>query len=317
MRTGDSTSSALPLITEAEVAAALDIGRLLDGIEAAHIAFSHGDVAQPVRTAVPLAETNGFMFTMPARWTAAGVKIVTLNPANARRGIPTHFATVIMLHPETGEPLALLEAGTITKLRTAAASGVATRHLVNGRPSKLALLGSGVQAEGHLAIMRHLYDLEEVAVWGPTEENVRRFADTHRCVVASSPRAAADEADIIVVATAATQPVLQGGWIKPGAHVNAVGAPRPDWRELDDDVMRNIVVVDSFASARSESGDIIGSGCEIFAELGQIAASAKVADRTRTTVFKSLGLAVQDVAAGAIVLEHLGIGAKSAAAAGI
>lgn len=297
----------LPYVTEGDVLVALDIVSLVDAIEGALIAFSAGAVAQPVRAAVPLAAPDSFMLTMPARHRIAGVKVVTLAPGNAAAGLPTHHALILAFDATTGAPLAVIEGEAITRFRTAAASAIATRHLCDRPPSRLALIGSGAQAESHHLTLSALFDIEEISVWSPDPHRRAAFAERHGCVAAPSVAAAVDCADVVVTATLAREPVLCGRWLRRGAHVNAVGAPRPDWRELDDEAMANTIIVDSREAAALESGDVRGSGCIIAAELGEVAAGEVAVDVGRTTIFKSLGLAVEDVAAADWILRRLGI----------
>src|SRR5262249_20272358 len=165
----------------------------------------------------------------------------------------------------------------------------------------LAILGSGVQARSHVEALRLVRQFEEIRVWSPKKQNADRFA---REVGASSVSAedAVHGADVIVTVTSSKEPVLKGSWLKPGCHVNAVGACRPDWRELDDDVMRDSVVfVDSRDGAMKESGDVILSGAKIYAELGEVLAGKIPPRANETTVFKSLGMAVEDIAAAMLV----------------
>src|SRR5205807_3084277 len=143
------------------------------------------------------------------------------------------MAMVLLFRPETGEPLAVMDGRLITEMRTAAVSAAATRHLAAPDAHVLALLGSGVQAAAHLEALQLVRPIDEVRVWSRTPEHAKRFAERHGATTMAAEDAVRG-ADIIVTATAALQPVLMGAWLKPGAHVNAVGSPRPDWRELDD-----------------------------------------------------------------------------------
>jgi len=167
----------------------------------------------------------------------------------------------------------------------------------------LAVLGSGVQAHAHVEALAHVADFGEIRVWSRTAEHAQQFA-RQRGATAMGAEAAVRDADVVVVATSSRQPVLRGEWLKPGAHVNAVGANRPDWRELDDDAMSATLFVDSRAAAAQESGDIMLSRAAIYAEIGELFANAVLAPpRSATTIFKSLGLAVEDLAAAKLVLN--------------
>lgn len=182
----------------------------------------------------------------------------------------------------------------ITEMRTAATSAAVSRVLANPDSEILALIGSGVQAAAHLQALSVLYDFDEVRVWSRTEANAKAFAEAHKAT-AMSAKDAVDGADIVVVATNSREPILQGAWLMAGAHVNSVGSPRPDWRELDDAVMANALIVDSREAALTEAGDVILSEAEILAEAGQVFSGEVPIDSKQTTVFKSVGLAVEDL----------------------
>jgi ornithine cyclodeaminase/alanine dehydrogenase-like protein (mu-crystallin family) len=164
----------------------------------------------------------------------------------------------------------------------------------------LAILGSGVQARSHVEALRLVRPLSEIRVWSPTKAHADRFAEEIGGK-SMSPEKAVRDADVVVTVTSSKTPVLRGAWLKPGCHVNAVGACRPDWRELDDEAMRNVVFVDSSQGAMQESGDVILSGAKIYAELGQALAGKVPARADETTIFKSLGMAVEDIAAALLV----------------
>lgn len=297
----------LPFFSDAQIEEMLDLDALVARVEASLVALSGGETDQPVRTVVPLNQAGSMMFVMPACWKIAGLKLVTLAPGNARLNLPTHSSLILAVDADSALPLALLEANYITMMRTAAASVVASKYLAAESGGRLALLGSGVQAEGHLRLLRRAFDIREVAVWSPNSDRREAFAEMHGCDALPTAEAAVEGADIVVTATAARLPILKGAWLKPGAHVNAVGAPRPDWRELDDQAMSGVVVVDSTVAAMQEAGDVIGSGCTIAAEVGQLASRDVSAWRRQLSVFKSLGQAVEDMAAASLVLEAAGM----------
>jgi thiomorpholine-carboxylate dehydrogenase len=225
---------------------------------------------------------------------------VTFYPNNTE--LPTHMAVIALFDPKTGAPLALMDGRYITEMRTAAVSAVATDALASRDARVLTILGAGVQANAHLEVLPHVRHFEEIRVWNHDPEKAQRFADEHG-VKAMELEAAVRDADVIVTATSAREPVLRGEWLKRGAHVNGVGACRPDWRELDDAAMRNVVIVDSYEGAQKESGDVILSGATPFAELGEILSGTKRVEPGVTTVFKSLGMAVEDVAAAQLVYQ--------------
>jgi alanine dehydrogenase len=279
---------------------------LIPTIADALAALSSGKVVQPVRTVVPIAPHHGFFAVMPAYTGALGAKLVTFYPENV--GVHTHHAVIVMLKPETGEPLAVMDGRLITEMRTAAASAVATRLLARKDASVLGILGSGVQAKSHLAALRHVRSFKEVRVWSP--RNAPAFAEQHGVKDVASAADAVRGADVVVVAVSATTPVLRGTWLAPGTHVNAIGATRPNWRELDDDLVTTArVFVDSREAALRESGDVIAARSEL-TEIGAVVAGVAPGRRNdqEITLFKSVGVAVEDVAAAALVLGARGSG---------
>jgi ornithine cyclodeaminase/alanine dehydrogenase-like protein (mu-crystallin family) len=273
---------------------------LIPAMEAALAAFSCGRVIQPVRNLVAIEEGKRYAGVMPAfAEDAMGAKLVSFYPANAGTGVPTHHALIALMRTDTGEPLAVMDGRLITEMRTAAVSAAATKYLAAPDARVLALLGSGVQAHAHLEALARVRSFAEVRVWSRTPEHARHFAAAHGAV-AMAAEAAVRGADVVVTATAALTPILEGAWLKPGAHVNAVGSPRHNWRELDDAAMANALVVDSREAVLKESGDVILSGSTIYAEIGEIFAGRK-APPDGTTVFKSVGIAIEDIAAARLV----------------
>jgi len=287
------------VLSEEDVRSLLRMEELIPAIADALRDLSSGRVEQPMRLVLPVSEHQGFFGVMPAYGGALGAKLVTFCPNN--KGVPTHHAMILLFRPETGEPLVTMDGRLITEMRTAAASAVATDALAREDVSVLAILGSGVQARSHLEALRLVRKFREVRVWSP--RNSREFARQFNISASASAEEAVRGADVIVVATAATTPVLMGEWLSPGAHINAVGATRPNWRELDDEALRKArLYVDSREAAMKESGDIIAAG-HIFAEIGEVIAGLK-SGRTsdeEITLFKSVGVAVEDIAAADLV----------------
>ena len=279
----------------------LRMEELIPAMERALIDFSAGNVTQPVRSVITVAPPGGFFGMMPALTPEGlGIKIVTFYATNAERSLPTHMATIFLVDPQTGAPLAVMDGRLITEMRTAAVSAAATKLLAPLDAKILAILGSGVQARSHVEALRLVRNFEEIRVWSPTREHAERFAKE----IGAKPmpaEAAVRDADVIVTATNSKTAVLKGSWLKPGCHVNAVGACRPDWRELDDEAMSNVVFVDSREGALKESGDVILSGATIYAELGKALASKVPPRASEITIFKSLGMAVEDIAAALLV----------------
>jgi ornithine cyclodeaminase/alanine dehydrogenase-like protein (mu-crystallin family) len=285
---------------EEKVRQLLKIEQLIPAMRQVIAEFSGGKWQQPLRGV--LAQHGGFFGLMPASGESMGIKMVTYYPGNVGTKLPTHMAIIALFDPQTGEPLALMDGRYITEIRTAAVSAVATDALAAPGAKVLALLGAGVQGGAHLEALRHVREFEEIRIWNRTPERANRFAEEHGARAMGLEEAVRD-ADVVVTATSAHEPILKGEWLKPGAHVNAVGASRPNWRELDDAAMKNVVIVDSYEGARKESGDVILSGVTPFAELGEVLNGTKRVDPNATTVFKSLGMAVEDVAAARLVYE--------------
>ncbi len=274
--------------------------QLIAAMEAALADFSLGRVLQPVRNMLTIEEGKRYLGIMPAvAADAMGAKLVSFYPQNAATGLPTHMAMIVLFSPQTGEPLAVMDGRLITEMRTAAVSAAATKLLAAPDSRVLALLGSGVQAGAHLQALAQVRNFTEVRVWSRTTEHAERFARQHK-IKAMPAQSAVRGADVVVTATNALEPILKGAWLKPGAHVNAVGSPRPGWRELDDNAMANALIVDSREAVLKESGDVILSNAPIYAEIGEILAGSKKAPAA-TTVFKSVGLAIEDIAAAKLV----------------
>jgi thiomorpholine-carboxylate dehydrogenase len=233
-----------------------------------------------------------------------GIKLVTVYEGNANRGLPTHQAVIQLMAADTGEPLVAMDGRLITELRTAAVSAVATRLLAKPNARILTILGSGVQARAHARALRLVRPFEEIRVWSRNTEHAKRCAEEigGKTMDAES---AVRGADVVVTVTYSAEPVLKGAWLAPGVLVNAVGAVGPAKRELDDGAMQGTVIVDSRAAAAQESGDIIHSDAPVYAELGELLAGTKpIPANSNRTIFKSLGLAVEDVTAARLAWDR-------------
>lgn len=290
------------MLDESAVRRLLRMEDLIPAMARALSDLSAGRAVQPVRVVVPVAEHQGFFGVMPAYAGALGAKLVTWYPNND--GVPTHHAIIQLFRPDTGEPLATMDGTLITEMRTGAVSAVATDHLARSNASVLAIIGSGVQARSHLEALRLVRHFRQVRVWSP--RNAGRFAAQHGVDAVSSAEDAVRGADVVVVATMSRVPVIRGEWLSPGTHINAVGAVRPDWRELDDDLVgRARLFVESREAALRESGDVIASG-RVVAEIGEVVSGAARGRETEDeiTLFKSVGVAVEDVAAADLVYQR-------------
>ena len=293
-------SGGMPMILDEEaVRALLRMDELIPAMANALADLSRGKVVQPMRVMMPVGDHGGFLGLMPAYGGALGAKLVTFYPSN--EGVPTHHALVLLFRPETGEPLVTMDGRLITEMRTAAVSAVATKLLARPEASVLAILGSGVQARSHLEALRLVRAFREIRVWSP--RNARAFARQLGVHAADSAAEAVRGADVVVVATTSRVPVLFGQWLSPGTHINAVGAPRPTWRELDDEILRTArIYVESREAATRESGDIIAAG-RVDAEIGEVVTGAMRGRESagELTLFKSVGVAVEDVVTGDLV----------------
>jgi ornithine cyclodeaminase/alanine dehydrogenase-like protein (mu-crystallin family) len=289
-------------LDEDQVRKHLRLADLIPAMEKALIDFSAGKVTQPVRQVISVDPPGGFYGIMPALTPdGLGQKIVTFYPPNAEKGVHTHMALIILNDRETGAPVAVMDGRLITEMRTAAVSAAATKFLAAKDSEVLAILGSGVQARSHVEALRLVRDFKEIRVWSPNKSHAEEFAK--EIGARSTPAEdAVRSADVVVTVTSSKTPVLKGEWLKSGAHVNAIGACRPDWRELDDDAMhKSVLFVDSREAAMKESGDVILSGEKIYAELGEVFAKKVPPRADETTIFKSLGMAVQDIASALLV----------------
>jgi thiomorpholine-carboxylate dehydrogenase len=293
----------VPYFDEAAVRRLLPYEDLIAAMERALADFSTGKVLQPVRSILPVKEHHGFFGIMPAVYGGVfGAKLVTLFPENAGTALPTHQGVIVIFRSATGEPIATLDGRLITEMRTAAVSAVATKYLSSPNSRTLAILGSGVQARAHFRALKCVRDFSEIRVWSRDSAHAREFA-AEIGATAMAPEDAVRGADVVVTVTHASEPVLFGSWLKPGVLVNAVGAVGATSRELDTGAMQGSVVVDSRQAAQLESGDILLAGATVYAELGEILAGTAPKPCAERTVFKSLGLAVEDLAAAKLVIE--------------
>ncbi|XP_048762138.1 ketimine reductase mu-crystallin-like isoform X2 [Ostrea edulis] len=235
---------------------------------------------------------------------ALATKLVTFFPQNT--DVPTHNAIIAVFNSKTGIPEIIMDGEVITTMRTAAVSAVATQHLCAPNPQILAVLGSGVQARSHIQALSSIMSFNKIKIWSRTRKNADILAGEVDGTAYDSAQEAVKDADVIITVTSSEKPVLKKEWVKPGAHINAVGACCPDWQEIDPDLVRSSVLyVDSRDAALKESGDVIMAKAEIFAELGEMLLGLKDAKVHETTLFKSLGLAIEDVMSAKLVQNLL------------
>ena len=311
------------IFSQSDVAALLPMRDCMEAMREALVGLARGDGFQPLRGVHRLPGGSGIIATMPGSLGEAGefgVKVLSVFFKNHGTPFDSHQGVVLLFEPDHGQLRAIMDATAITGIRTAAVSAVATQALAQEDAGDLAILGTGTQAERHLEAMALARPLRRVRAWSRDPVRVRAFADRARKEqgIEVEPARTAEEAvagaDLICTVTSASTPVLQGTWIAPGAHMNAVGACTPDSRELDTDAVRRArLFVDRRESALKEAGDIVlpireGALGEdhIVAELGQVLAGGAAGRRAagEITLFKSLGIAVEDIAAARRVHQN-------------
>ncbi len=313
-------------MSRAEVEARLDLDELIDALAVAHADFSAGEVSMPTRIAAQVAERDAILAAMPAYLPSARAlttKLVSLFPRNAGTALPTHQAVIVAFDPETGEPRALLDGTAITAIRTGACSALSVRLIARADASVLALLGSGVQARSHARAFARVRRLREIRVAARDRDRAAALATELAAELGVPARAVSEYeeavrgADLVAATTHSPEPVVQREWLKPGAHITSVGV-NPHGRELAGEVVRDaLVVVESRAAALAAfpagSNDLLWpirdrliDESHIHAELGEIVAGSKPGrtNPKQLTLYKSVGIAVQDAAAAAVVLRN-------------
>jgi len=298
-------------LSEAEVRELLDLDELVDALADAHKDLSAGEASMPPRIAAMVQERQGLLGVMPAYLPSAGLacKLVTLFPQNTDRH--THQAVIVVFDPENGTPLALMDGTYITATRTAAASALATRLLAREDAQVLALLGTGVQARSHARALPRVRTFTEIRIASRDRAKAEALAEEigpHARAV-SSYEEAIRSADVVAATTHSTEPIVRREWLSPGVHVSSVGL-NPAGREVDEKtVMDALLVVESRESALAAppagAPELVGvSPADVHAELGELVAGTKPGRSSldEITLYKSVGVAVQDVAAAALVL---------------
>ncbi len=289
-------------LTAEDVENLLDLDALIADMRDALIALSAGKVVQPVRSVLTTTEPPGWFALMPAiHGEVMGAKLVTVFPQNAGTALHTHQAVILLFSAKTGEPLATLDGRVITAWRTAAVSALATQTLAPPDARVLSILGSGVQARTHLAALRRVHEFSEVRVWSRNPEHAQLFAEETGAKVLPLEDAVR-EADVICTVTHSGEAFVRGEWLKQRVHINAVGAVGLVHRELDDAVMHGAgIVVEERAAAGKESAEIVLSGSVIYAELGELLAHTKTRPANAKTIYKSLGVAIEDISAARMI----------------
>jgi ornithine cyclodeaminase len=320
----------LTLLSAEDIRTALPMRDAIDAMKDAFAAFSCGRAVVPLRPVIPVAPAQGTVLVKPAYVEGGGLgaKLVSVFPNNAERGKPTITGIVVLLDPETGEPTALCDGGFVTAWRTGAASGAATDQLARNDVKLGAVLGCGVQGRTQVLAIDAVRSLEQIRLYDPSREKLARFvADMQpfvgaRLVPVGDPAGAVADADVICAATTSAKPVFDGRLMRPGTHVNGIGSFTAEMQEIDASaVARARVFVDSLESARAEAGDLLIAAHlgrtrpDDWTEIGAVfdgSASGRTSD-TEITFFKSVGLAVQDIAACGLALERArtrGLGSK-------
>jgi ornithine cyclodeaminase/alanine dehydrogenase-like protein (mu-crystallin family) len=285
---------------EEQVRERLRYDDLIPALRSALIDYSAGRVQQPLRPVMSIPEHGGWFSVMPAvMGDVMGAKLVSVFPGNARLGLHTHLALIALFSSSTGELLALMDGRLITEMRTAAVSAIATDLLAAPTARVLAILGSGVQARSHWKALRMVREFDELRIWSRNPAHAEAFAEESGGQVMSAEEAVRG-ADVVVTVTNSPEPILLGEWLKEGAHVNAVGSVGAARRELDAAAMQAFVVVESRESAAKEAGEVLLAGVTVHAELGELLAGKPVESMGRT-VYKSLGIAVEDLTAARLV----------------
>jgi len=308
------------LLSEKQVRSLIDIDELIASLEQAHIQYSTAKAVMPVRLVVPLPQIQGRITSMPGflkQDKALGMKVVTYFQENPKRGLPAILATIMLFSAETGKMIAAMDGSYITAIRTACASAMATKALANRETVVLGILGAGVQAGAHIQALSRVRRFTKITIYSPSGSsaaNIKNDLQSEIGIaieVAASAEDAVTHSDIVVTVTAAKEPILNLDWLKPGAHINAVGSHRPDLREIDGATLaRAKIVVDSREAIMAECGDILLAIKEkqispdaIHAEIGEVLAGTKSGriDADEIILYKSVGIAIQDVATANLV----------------
>ncbi len=313
------------LISRKDIEGFFTMKMCMDAVECAFAGLAQGNAVMPQRTPIPLPDKSGLALFMPAHiksLAALGTKVVTVYKDNARKhNLPAVLGTIFLLDEDTGFPVAIMDGGFLTAMRTGAASGVATKHMARADASTGVIFGTGVQAYTQVLAVHEARPLRKLVAWSIDPDDTRRsFAGrvTEKTGIpvelAADPAAAARAADIVVLATSAADPIVEGSWFKPGTHINGIGSHTPKMRELDTlTVQRSRIVCDLVDACKAEAGDFLipaatgaWSWDKVAGNLGDVILG-KIPGRNSPediTLFKSVGLAIQDVSAARAVFDE-------------
>jgi alanine dehydrogenase len=308
------------LLSESQIRSLIDVDELIPALEEAHIQYSTGKAVMPVRLVVPLPQIQGRITSMPGYLNqdqALGMKVVTYFQNNDKQGLPAILATIMLFSVETGRMIAAMDGTYITTIRTACASALATKALANPETPVLGVIGAGVQARAHIRALGRVRRLSKIKIYSPSgSTGLKIKADLEKEIgteidVMPNAEQTVRGSDLLATVSTAQEPVLKTEWLMAGAHINAVGSHRPDLREIDGATLSNSkVVVDSRQGIMAECGDILLAIKEnsfseqaIHAEIGEILAGTKRgrSSATEITLYKSVGIAIQDVATAQLV----------------
>lgn len=308
------------VLSEKQVQSLIDIEELIAALTQAHIQYSTGKAVMPVRLVVPLPDIQGRITSMPGYLNedkALGMKVVTYFQNNPQHNLPAILATIMLFSAETGKMIAVMDGAYITAIRTACASAMATNALANPQTPVLGILGAGVQARAHIQALARVRNVTRITIYSPSgasAASLKREMENEVSVaieVAKSAEEVVRASDLLVTVTTAKEPIVKPEWLKPGVHINAVGSHRPDLREIDGATLKRVtLVVDSREAIMAECGDILLALKEksvgddvIHGEIGEVLAGAKLGRSSvnEITLYKSVGIAIQDVAAAQLV----------------
>ena len=295
----------MKFIDEASVASVLCMHELVPLMKRTLIEFSQRRITQPTRRIIEVEAHGGYFASMAAGGEqAVGAKLVSFYPNNDKLGRPTHQAVIVLFEPETGEPLVAMDGRLITEMRTAAVTAAYVDALAPKDATSLAILGAGLQGKSHIEALRCVRELPDLRIWNRTPERAQALAKATGGR-ALEREAAVRGAEIVVAATSSKEPVLEGRWLASGATVASVGWGGRDVAELDAAAMANLVIVDSREGALADSGNIRLFKPEIHAELGEVLNGSRPVQPGSTTVFVSMGMACEDLAAATLVYSKL------------
>ena len=308
------------VLSEKQVTSLIDIDELISTLERAHVQYSSGKAVMPVRLVVPLPQIHGRITSMPGFLNedqSLGMKVVTYFQENPKQNLPAILGTIMLFSVDTGKMIAVMDGSYVTAIRTACASAMATKALANAETPVLGILGAGVQARAHIEALARVRKIERIKIYSPSGAGAAGIKKDLEPIVkiamdvAGSADEAVFDADLLVTASTAKQPIVRSEWLKAGVHINAVGSHRPDYREIDGaTIARAKVVVDSRDAIMAECGDILLAIKEnaidenhIHGEIGEILAGMKSGRNSASeiTLYKSVGIAIQDVATAHLV----------------